>query len=76
MIATLFFNPLTISSGLELWLLLPLCAAVGLVYKTVRTEQIDKLPSQFLRLMGLMFGGLVLLCLAMWLIHTYFPCIC
>ena len=73
MIASLFYNPVTINSGLELWLVLPLCAVVGLVYKAVRVENLRSLPMEFLRLMVYMAVGLTTLCLVLWLIHTYWP---
>ena len=73
MIAALFTHPLTVSFAAELWLVLPLCAAVGLAYKAIRVERLASLPREFLRLMGFMAMGLVLLCLVLWTIHTYWP---
>jgi hypothetical protein len=75
MIAALFFTPITISSSLELWLVLPLCAAVGLIYKTIRVERMALLPMEFIRLTAYMIAGLTLLCAALWAIHTYWPSI-
>lgn len=73
MIAALFYNPITLSSDSELWLLLPLCAAVGLVYKTIRVEHLSHLLKEFLLLMLYMAFGLVALCTLLWVIHTYWP---
>ena len=73
MIATLFNNPITLNSDSELWLLLPLCAAVGLVYKTIRVEHISELLKEFLLLMVYMAFGLVSLCTLLWVIHTFWP---
>jgi len=73
MIATIFYHPMTISFAMELWLVLPLCAAVGLAYKAVRVHRLSSLPRELLRLMGYMAVGLVLLSLALWAIHTYWP---
>lgn len=73
MIATLFYNPITISFELELWLLLPLCAAVGLVYKTIRVDHISHLLKSFLVLLLSMALGLIALCTLLWAIDTYWP---
>lgn len=73
MIAALFYSPMTISFAMELWLVLPLCAAVGLTYKAIRVERLSSLPRELIRLAVFMAAGLVLLCLALWAIHTYWP---
>lgn len=73
MIATLFYNPITLGSNSELWLLLPLCAVVGLVYKTIRVEHLSHLPKEFLQILLYMAFGLVTLCTGLWVIHTFWP---
>jgi len=72
-IAALFYNPITLSFNSELWLLLPLCAAVGLVYKTIRVEHFSQLLKEFLLLLAEMAFGLVALCTLLWVIYTYWP---
>ena len=69
----LFYNPITLSFYHELWLLLPLCAAVGIVYKTIRVTHLGHLARQVLFLMAYMLAGLVILAVALWLIHEYWP---
>ena len=73
MIATLFYNPITLSFESELWLLLPLCAAVGLVYKTIRVDHISHLLKGLLVLWLSMALGLFALCTLLWMIDTYWP---
>ncbi len=73
MIAVLFYNPIDLDSGLLLWLLLPLLAAVAIVYKTVRTNDVRRLPLETLTLMGYMLGGLTALGAALWLVQQYWP---
>ena len=73
MIALLFYNPVTLGFNSELWLLLPLCAAVGIVYKTIRTHDLRRLPWEVLYLLAYMVVGLILLATALWLIHEYWP---
>ncbi len=71
-IATLFVNPIVISSHTALWLLLPLCLSVAAVYKTVRIGDIGRLGIQVATLFGYMVGGLVLLGGVLWLIQVVF----
>ena len=68
---TVFYNPMTLPFGSRLWLLLPLCAVVAIVYKTIRTNNLRRLWIQVLALWGYMLIGLVVLGAAMWLIHEY-----
>ena len=70
---TLFHNPVTISFQAEMWLLLPLCAAVAVVYKTIRAQSLRRLPWEILGLLGYMAVGLVVLCVGLWLVHEYWP---
>ncbi len=69
---TLFQNPMTIPAWLVLWMILPLCLAVAVVYKTIRTDDISKLPRQVAGLMLYMVGGLILLGAVLWLIQYCF----
>jgi 4-hydroxybenzoate polyprenyltransferase len=72
-IATLFYHPILLSFDSELWLLLPLCFAVGLVYKAIRINDLRRLPREMLFLMAYMVVGLTVLCAALWLIQEYWP---
>ncbi len=67
--ATLFVNPMELPTGALLWLLLPLCAAVGIVYKTVRIDNLRRLPVSIGVLVVLMIVGLVALGVGLWLIQ-------
>ena len=69
----IFQQPVALSFDAELWLLLPLCAAVGLVYKTIRIDDLRRLPREIAFLMAYMVVGLVTLCLGLWLIQAYWP---
>lgn len=68
---TLFYNPISLSSDNVLWLLIPLCTAVAVVYKTVRTKDLARLWREILALVLYMLGGLTLLAAGLWAIHTY-----
>jgi len=72
-IAALFYNPITVSFNSELWLLLPLCAAVGLIYKAIRVEYLSQLLIEYVKLLAYMAFGLVALCVLLWATHTYWP---
>lgn len=69
---TLFVNPILIPQTLVLWLILPMCFSVAVVYKTVRTHNLRKLPFEIVGLMAYMVGGLILLGLVLWLVQTLF----
>ena len=73
MIASLFYNPVTLSSNSELLLLLPLCAAVGLIYKTIRVERLNQLIREYIKLLAYMAFGLIALCVLLWVTYTYWP---
>ena len=73
MMGTLFVNPITIPIKYQLWLLLPLCAAVATVYKTIRVTDIRRLYIEILSLLAYMVAGLVALGVALWALHTYWP---
>lgn len=73
MLAMLFYNPMVIPWDATLWLLAPLCAAVAIVYKTVRINDVRRLPLQTAILLAYMMGGLSVLGAVLWLILKYWP---
>lgn len=73
MIATLFYHPLPLSFSTYLWLLVPLCAAVAIVYKAVRVRDVRTLPREVGVLIVYMVAGLAILCALLWLISEYWP---
>ena len=73
MLAMIFRNPITLTWSAQLWLILPLCAVVALVHKTIRTGNLRRLWRQVLVLIALMCGGLVALGVVLWLILDYWP---
>ena len=68
---TLFYNPMTLEYDQLLWLLLPLCASLAIVYKTVRTTNLRRLPLEALALFGYLILGMVGLGAGLWLITKY-----
>ena len=68
MTAALFVNPMVLPFNSLLWLLLPLCVSVAVVYKTIRTEYLRRLPQEILVLLVYMLVGLLVLAGAMWLL--------
>ena len=68
----LFYNPILVPQTVALWLILPMCLSVAIVYKTVRTHNLRKLPIEIAGLMVYMVGGLVLLGLVLWLVMKFF----
>ncbi len=72
MIAVLFYNSCQIPTSAVLWFVIPLCFAVTIVYKTIRIENLRKLPIQSVLLMGYLLGCLLALGAGLWLIQTIF----
>lgn len=69
---TLFYNPMPLTSDLvRLLLVLPLCAGVAIVYKTVRENDLRRLFLRIISLFCYMIVGLVMLGVVMWLIQRY-----
>ncbi len=73
MMAAIFVNPIVIPIEYQLWLLLPLCAAVATVYKTIRVTNVRRVHIEILSLLAYMVAGLVALGVALWAVHTYWP---
>ncbi|MDY6914417.1 MAG: hypothetical protein SVT52_08180 [Planctomycetota bacterium] len=70
----IFYNPMNLPvGGAMLWLLLPLCVSVAVVYKTVRTKKLSRLPLEILALLGYMCAGLLTLGAVLWIIREYWP---
>jgi hypothetical protein len=69
----IFQNPMTLSFNSELMFLLPLCAAVAIIYKTIRLDDLRYLVREVVSLVAYMAMGLIVLCAGLWLVHTYWP---
>ena len=70
---TLFFNPMPLHSTSLLWLALPLCLAVAIIYKAIRVRNVRRLPREVALLVVYMGAGLTAFCLALWAIEQYWP---
>ncbi|MCD4825983.1 MAG: hypothetical protein K8S55_15435 [Phycisphaerae bacterium] len=68
---TIFYNPMTFSPHAALWLVLPVCLAVAMVYRTLRIGDIRQLPIRILALWGYIIGGLALLGGGFWLLLRF-----
>jgi hypothetical protein len=66
----LFWNPMQMGQD-ALWLVLPLCAVVGVVYKTVRVQTLRQLPLAVLGLWLYMLVGLSCLAVALYVLIEY-----
>jgi hypothetical protein len=58
---------------MTLWLLLPLCASVAIVYKTIRVDSLRRLPVEAGVLIIYMLGGLFALGASLWAIIEFMP---
>ncbi len=68
-----FYNPMTLPHDSLIWLMLPLCLGVAVVYKTIRAENLRRLALDIAGLMCLIVGGLVALGTVLWLIQKFWP---
>jgi len=68
---SLFVNPIPMGQN-SLFLVLPLCAVVGVVYKTIRTRELRRLPLQILWLWAYLVAGLIALGIGFWVLVQYF----
>ena len=73
MLAAVFYNPMAIRTGWVLYLLIPICAAIALVYKAIRIQDIGRFWREFAVLMLYMLLGLASLGALLWAIHAYWP---
>ena len=71
LLAELFTHPVMMGEN-SLFLVLPLMAAVGLVYKTVRTKHLRQLPLAVLWIWGYMLAGTIALALGLMLLVRIF----
>jgi hypothetical protein len=69
---TLFHNPLPIPGDWGLWLVFPMCLLVAIVYKTLRVNDLRRLPGAVAVLMLYMVGGLAVLGVGLWLVQAVF----
>lgn len=73
MIAQLFVHPQVLPFDMILWLVLPLCVSVAVVYKAIRVHSLRRLPVEASVLIIFMLGGLFTLGAALYAIHKYWP---
>ena len=69
----LFHNSRILSSPIMLWMLLPLCLAVSIIYKTIRIPRLPRLWWEILYMFGYITCGLTAMGIVAWLIVTYWP---
>jgi hypothetical protein len=70
---TIFYNPMPLQSHVVLWMVLPLCMSVAVVYKTIRVRELRRLPREAAGLILYISAGLVALGAGLWLLTTYWP---
>lgn len=64
-LATLFVDPMEISSR-SLWMVIPVCIGVAVVYKTIRTRSLRRLPLEVALLSLYILAGIAALMTALW----------
>lgn len=59
LVADLFVHPISVVGFQRLLLLLPLCLAVSIVYKSIKCEKVRDIPLSVLALWATIVGGMV-----------------
>ncbi len=72
-LGTIFIHPVVLPYHSLLWLLLPLCFGVAVIYKTIRIGDLRRLPKEILALSAYMLFGLAALGAGLCLIMSYWP---
>ena len=72
-LAAIFTHPVVLPYNSLLWLLLPLCFGVAVIYKTIRIDDLRRLPKDILALSAYMLFGLAALGTGLCLILSYWP---
>ncbi|MDY7011080.1 MAG: hypothetical protein SVV80_10070 [Planctomycetota bacterium] len=57
--------------GNHIWLVIPLCMVLAVVYKTIRVHSLRQLFMQILSLWAYIFVGLAVLAVAFWILVEY-----
>ena len=70
LLAGLFVHPIEIP-GETLWMVVPVSLAVAIVYKTIRTQSLKRLPREIVILGLCIFAGEAALMLAGWAIVSW-----
>ena len=69
-LATLFVNPIPIDPATAIFWVIPLCIAVAAVYRTIRTDNLRRLPREIVTLSVCLIGGLAALMAILWTAQT------
>ena len=68
---TIFYNPVSLPTDSQLWLILPLSVSVAIVYKTLRTHNLRRLPLEVLALVAYLIVGTAGLAAGLWFVQAY-----
>ncbi len=70
-IAAILFDPLNLD-GSRLWLVVPLCASIALVYKTTKVRELRDVPLAALLLFVTIIGGMAVVVTGLYLLIAIF----
>lgn len=68
MLLALFTTAWDLTGRQRFLLMLPLCLSIAIVYKTLRTPDLRRVPAGVLRLWGTILGGMWLVGFGAWLL--------
>jgi len=70
-IAAILFEPLNLDGG-RLWLVLPLCASIAIVYKTTKVRELRDVPLAAMLLFVSIIGGMAVVVAGLYLLIAIF----
>jgi len=70
--ATLFHDPIAVQ-GFWYWLLIPLAAAIAVIYKTLKVRHVRQVPLAALGLTLTILAGMALAAVVLFIIAEYWP---
>ena len=69
-LATLFITPIMFSRLAGLLMLLPLCLAVSVVYKTIKIEELRKVPASVVASWFTIVGGMLAIGVSIYALYS------
>jgi hypothetical protein len=69
-LATLFVNPIMLSRLVGLLMLLPLCLAISIVYKTIKTDDLRAVPMAAAASWGAIVAGMLAVGVTIYILYN------
>ena len=71
-LATLFLDPIHLSGPVRAAMLLPICLCIGVVYKTIKTPELQDIPKASVVLWMTIVLGMWAVAFVLWVVYMLF----